>query len=258
MTEINKPALNTFCWLELATSDPAAARKFYAALFGWELSDMPMPEGTYTMAKHGEHMVCGMQQLPEEAKKMGAPPHWLSYVAVESTDAAVAKAKELGGRLLAGPIDMGMGVMAVLQDPSDGVVAVWQSKQSMGTWLYQEPNSLCWNELATTNVDAAGKFYAGLFGWKPEAMKMPDMVYTVFKAGETQVGGMMPLPAQATGAPSMWTPYFSVKSTDGLVSQAEKLGAKVMMPATDIPNIGRFAVLSDPQGAAFAILQAPS
>jgi predicted enzyme related to lactoylglutathione lyase len=258
MSEIPTPVTNTFCWVELNTSDPGAARKFYSTLFGWELADMPMPNGTYTMANIGSKTVCGMMQLPEEAKKMGAPPHWMSYVAVDDAEAAVSKAKAAGGRLLAGPMEVGPGIMAVVQDPSDGVFAVWQAKGSMGTWVYGEPNALCWNELASTNVDAAGKFYSGLFGWKPEAVPMGNMTYTLFKAGDKQVGGMMAMPAEAKGAPSMWTPYFAVKSADDFVSQAQKLGAKVVVPGTDIPNIGRFSILSDPQGAVFAILQPAS
>jgi len=255
MTELTNPVVDTFCWVELATSDPSAAKSFYSAAFGWELADMDMPMGKYTMATIGGKSVCGMMLLPEEAKQMGAPPHWLSYVATSDVAASLAKVAELGGTKLAGPMDIGPGSMAVVADPSGGVFAFWQPKQSMGAWLYREPNALCWNELLTTNVDAAGKFYSTLFGWKPEAMPMPEGTYTVFKKGEEGVAGMMAMPPMAAGAPSAWFPYFAVQSTDGFIEKVTKLGAKVQVPPQDVPNVGRFAVLVDPQGATFAVLQ---
>jgi uncharacterized protein len=257
MAEIKKPIVNSFCWIELNTSDPAAARKFYGELFGWKMNEMEMPSfGSYTMAMLGENTVAGMMKLADEAKKMGAPPHWLSYVAVDSAEKAAEKVKSLGGKVLMGPMDLkGPGIMAVAQDPTGGVFALWQSTAEMGTWLYQEKGSLCWNELATTNVDAAGKFYANLFDWKPEAMKMDAMTYTIFKSGEGQRGGMMPMPEMMKGAPTSWTAYFSVESADSTADKTKSLGGKVLNPPTDIPNIGRFAVLQDPQGAVFAVLQ---
>lgn len=259
MTELTTPVTNTFCWVELATTDPAAAKKFYSTLFGWELADMDMPaSGTYTMASVGGKTVCGMMQLPEEAKKMGAPPHWLSYVATDDVAASVKKVTELGGSVFAGPMEVGPGVMAVVSDPAGGVFAFWQPKQSMGTWLYQERNALCWNELLTTDVDKAGKFYSGLFGWKADVMPMGDgSVYHVLKLGDKQVGGMMAMPPMAAGAPSHWNAYFHVANADDFAKKVQELGGKVHSPPMDIPNVGRFAVLADPQGATFSVLQPP-
>ncbi|MBI3204402.1 MAG: VOC family protein [Myxococcales bacterium] len=255
MTELTTPVVDTFCWVELATSDPTAAKTFYAAAFGWELADMDMPSGKYTMATVGGKTVCGMMLLPDEAKKMGAPPHWLSYVATNDVAASLTKVASLGGKTLAGPMDIGPGTMAVVQDPSGGVFAFWQAKQSMGTWLYQEPNALCWNELLSTNVDAAGKFYATLFGWKPEAMPMPEGAYTVFKRGDSGVAGMMAMPPMAGGAPRAWLPYFQVQNADAFLAKAIGLGAQIRVPPQDVPKVGRFAALVDPQGAVFAVLQ---
>src|SRR5262245_6075671 len=102
MPEINKPANHAFCWIELNTSDPVAAKPFYEKLFGWNLTDMPMGNGTYTMANVNETSVCGLTQLPEEAKNMGAPPHWLAYVKVEDPRTVADQAKTLGGKVLKG------------------------------------------------------------------------------------------------------------------------------------------------------------
>jgi hypothetical protein len=146
----------------------------------------------------------------------------------------------------------------VLQDPSGGVFAVWHSEQSMGVWVRNEKNTLCWNELMTSNVDVAGKFYSEMFGWKPEVMPMPGMSYTLFKEGDSQLAGMMALPPDAKGAMSAWAVYFAVESADGTVEQVKKLGGKLAVGPMDIPEIGRFAVLEDPEGAMFAILQPSS
>jgi len=258
MPEITKPTPGNFCWVELATSDPAAGKKFYTQLLGWNTTDMPMPDQkeAYTMADIGGKHVAGIMRLPEPAKAMGAPPHWLSYVAVADCKAHADKATSLGGKVVFGPVTMGPGMMAVVQDPAGGTFALWQTLQSMGTFLYGEDNALCWNELMTTNVDAAGKFYSGLFGWKFEPVQMsPEMTYIIIKNGEQMIGGMMAQPKEMAGAPSMWGLYFAVADCDGTVAKATSMGAQVFVPPTDIPNTGRFATLADPQGAAFSVLK---
>jgi predicted enzyme related to lactoylglutathione lyase len=257
MTKFDNSVPNQFCWVELATSDPAAAKQFYAKIFGWKLNDMETPNGNYTVAKVGDANVCGLMLLPEEAKKMGAPPNWLSYVAVEDANAAAKKIEANGGKVLKAPFDAGgMGMMAVIQDPTGAVFSLWQEKQSMGGYLYQETGAVCWNELMTPNVDAAGKFYATVFGWKPDAMKMEDMVYTLFKKGDFNVGGMMGTPKEMSGAPPAWSVYFAVENTDETAKTVKANGGTVLSPPMDIPNVGRFAVFADPQGAVFCVLQA--
>src|SRR5262249_44360530 len=187
---------------------------------------------------------------------MGAPPHWMSYVAVENTEAMTKKATSLGGKVLVGPMTMGPGTMSVIQDPTGAVFALWQSIQPMGTFLRGEPGSLGWNELVTTDVDRGGKFYSGLFGWKLESQNMAGgMVYTILKNAGEMAGGMMAQPKEMAGAPSVWNVYFSVADADATVNKAKSVGAKVMMPPTDIPDVGRFAFLTDPQGAAFAVIK---
>jgi predicted enzyme related to lactoylglutathione lyase len=255
MPEFSKPVPGNFCWIEANLEDPARGKGFYGELFGWSFQDMPMPSGTYTMMTLGDKQIAGLMKLPEEAKKMGAPPHWLSYVAVDDAQRATDKAKELGGKVLAGPMSVGPGTMSVIQDPTGAVFALWASQQSMGTFLWREVGALCWSELATTDVEAAKKFYVGLFGWKTQAWPMGDFEYTVLKNGDLDVAGLMPQPKMMAGAPSMWTAYFAVSDCDATAAKATKLGATVLVPPTDIPNVGRFAVIADTQGATFAILK---
>lgn len=255
MPEFAKPVIGNFCWVEANLEDPDKGKGFYGELFGWASQDMPMPQGSYTMMHIGGKHVAGIMKLPEEAKKMGAPPHWMSYVAVEDVVAATAKSKDLGANVLVAPMQVGPGTMSVIQDPTGGVLALWATKESMGTFLWGETNSLCWTELATTDTAKATTFYTGLFGWKTESMPMGDFSYTVLKNGDQMVAGLMPQPAMLKGAPSMWTAYFLVADCDGTAAKAVKMGAIMLNPPTDIPNVGRFAVIRDPQGATFAILK---
>lgn len=255
MPEFKEPVVGRFGWVELQTTDPAAAEKFYAELFDWKLQSMPAPGPKYTIATLGGRHVAGLMELPEQAAKMGTPPNWGSYVNVKDVKAAAEAATTLGGKVLVPPTAMGPGSFAVIQDPTGGVVMLWFSPQPMGTFLYGEPGSLTWNELLTTNVDVAQRFYSRLFGWTAESMPMDNMVYTVFKQGDVMVGGMMPQPPDMKGVPSVWTAYFAVEDADATWAKALKGGAKPLMPLTEVPNVGRFGWLQDRQGAVFAIIK---
>jgi predicted enzyme related to lactoylglutathione lyase len=254
MPEFNAPVTGHFCWTELHTTDPTAARGFYGELFGWKLEDMPMPAGSYAIASVGGRHVAGLTKTPEQAAKMGAPPSWLSYIAVDDVKASAAMAAKLGGKIVMDATPMGPGTFAVIQDPTGGIFLLWHTTQSMGTFLYGEPGALNWNELISTDAAAAENFYTKLFGWNAETNQMPSGPYTVFKNGDRFVGGLMAQPPDMKGAPSMWATYFNVTDVDTSITKATRLGAKTLVPAMDIPGVGRFAWLSDPQGAAFAVM----
>ncbi|HXU69846.1 MAG TPA: VOC family protein [Polyangia bacterium] len=115
-----------------------------------------------------------------------------------------------------------------------------------------EGSRFVWRELMTGDVARAVQFYTRLFGWKTEVMDMGTMKYTIVKNGDKQVGGIYQTPPEARGTPPNWLGYVSVDNVDGACEKAVKLGAKIMMPPMDIPNVGRWAVLTDPQGAAVA------
>jgi uncharacterized protein len=255
--DTHKPG--TFCWIELMTTSSEAAKKFYGEILGWTFEDNPMPEGmgVYTMAKVNGKDAAGIFQMGKEMQ--GMPPNWGSYIAVEDADAMTKKATANGAKVMKEPFDvMDVGRMAVLQDPSGAVFSVWQAKKHHGVGAKGEVGSLCWSELYTTNVDAAGKFYANTFGWKTEAMDMGPMgTYTLFqdpvKGKEGNIGGMMNMPPNMKGVPSNWLAYFAVADVDASTKKATDLGGKVLMQPMDIPNIGRFSIIQDPQGAALAL-----
>jgi predicted enzyme related to lactoylglutathione lyase len=258
MPAIEKAVIGNFCWVEANLQNPQKGKGFYGELFGWKSEDTKLPVGDYTLMKIGNATVAGLLELPPNARKNGAPPHWLSYVAVEDAAAATAKALKLGAKVLMLATDVGPGKMAVIADPTGAVFALWQSVESAGTFdVWREPNSMSWLELTTTDPAAATKFYVEMFGWRSEAAPMGDFVYTLLYNGKEQIAGLMPQPKPmvVAKAPSLWTVYFEVLDCDATASKAKKLGGDIVMPPTDIPNVGRFAILKDLDGAAFAIIK---
>ena len=111
-----------------------------------------------------------------------------------------------------------------------------------------------WNELLTTDPGAAKEFYTQLFGWTTEEWPMGDYNYLVVKVGGESRGGIMTIPEAAKGMPPSWGPYVTVDDVDATAAQAEKLGGKIRVPPTDIPSVGRFTVIADPQGAVISAI----
>jgi len=250
-----------FSWVDLGTTDAEAAKRFYAALFGWTSVDMPAGPGmTYTICSLKEHNAAGIYKLSNEMLSQGVPPHWLPYVNVTNVDETTKKAAQNGGTVVKEPFDvMDVGRMSVIQDPTGATFAMWQAKRHIGAGIINEPGAMCWNELATSNVDAAGKFYSATFGLTTDPMDMgPAGTYTIFEAGTERIGGMMALSPQMKGVPSHWLTYFAVADCDATVKKVGELGGKVLKPPTDVPNVGRFAVCQDGQGAAFAVIKLQS
>ena len=260
MPTVTTHAPGTFCWPELATSDQNAAKKFYVSLFGWEFKDEEMGPGMiYTIFTLRGRDVAALFTLMPDMVKNGVPPNWGAYVTVDSTDQAIEQAKRLGGTLLMGPHEVkDHGRMAVLQDPQGAVFSVWQAKNHIGVTMLNEPGSLAWTQLNAKDPAGAKKFYAALLGWKVQDDEMPAAMgggaYTTWLKSDGPAGGMMAMPKEAP-APSHWLSYFAVTNVDATVAKSASLGSRTYVPPTDIPGMGRFAVLADPQGATFAIVK---
>lgn len=253
--EINSAKAGNFCWFELATSDQAAAKKFYGGLFGWTANDAPMgPDAFYTMFQLRGRNVGAAYKLMADQVKQGVPPHWGTYVAVANVDDTIAKAKSLGGSVLAGPMDVAdHGRMAVLRDPTGAVINVWQPKQHQGVGLWAEEGAFCWSELMTGDTTAATRFYAALFGWKTKVGEGAGVAYTHWQNDGADIGGMMAIMKEWGPMPPHWVNYVQVKNCDETAAKATALGGKVCMGPMDIPNTGRFAMLQDPQGAVLSV-----
>src|SRR5215212_6936584 len=220
----------TFCWVELGT--------------------------TYTMLRLDGKDVAALYALMPDMRAQGVPPHWLSYVSVSNVDETAEKAKAEGATLMKEPFDvMTEGRMAVVQDPTGAVFALWQAKNHKGSAIRMTANSVCWNELGTNDTQKAGEFYSNVFDWSKEGFGSGAIEYTVFKNGDEGVGGMYQIKPEMGPIPPHWLVYFAVDDCDAKVQNATELGASVMKPAEDIPGVGRFAILNDPQGAAFALLK---
>jgi hypothetical protein len=119
------------------------------------------------------------------------------------------------------------------------------------------PGRFVWHEIFTSDIDATKKFYSAVAGWTAKTMKMPGMDYTMFLVGETQIGGVMDLSSiPMQDVPPHWLGYVSVPNVDEAVAATKSGGGKVLKEASDVPNMGRFAVLQDPQGAVVAAWKA--
>ncbi len=260
MPDVTTHAPGSFSWPELATTDQKAGVAFYRALFGWDLNEVPLGPGeVYSMFQMRGREVASACTLRPDERQMGVPPHWNSYVTVESVDESAKKAQQLGGKVLAPPFDvMDAGRMAVLQDPTGAVFQIWEPKRSIGAKILGEPGALCWTELTTSDTRAAEAFYTQLFGWTPKhSAPGAPMEYTEFSVKGTPSIGMMAKPKDMPAhIPSYWMPYFQVTNVDASASKLKDLGGKVMVGPQDIADAGRFVIGTDPQGAVFALFQA--
>ena len=257
MQETPDYAPGTFCWVELGTTDAEAAKKFYSELFGWTIEDRPVgPDMIYTILNLDGKNAGALYPLDKEKQAQGIPSNWLSYASVANADETAAKAKELGATIMAGPFDvMTVGRMAVVQDPTGAVFALWQAKDHKGAGVVNVANSFCWNELMTTDTAKDGDFYTGLFGWGKDTQNFGPLEYTMFSNGGRPAGGMLQITPAMGPIPPNWLVYFAVDDCDAKTQKAKELGGSVMKPPDDIPNIGRFSILTDPQGAAFALIK---
>jgi uncharacterized protein len=253
MSERTSYEPGTPSWVDLSTPDPDAAKRFYGALFGWEAEDAgPVEEtGGYGMFRLRGKLVAGVGPLMDPSQ----PPVWSTYVSTDDADAAVARAREAGAQVHVEPMDvMDAGRMAFVGHPAGGFVGFWQPGRHTGAELVNEPGALAWSQLNTRDPDAAAAFYGAVFGWtRGDFGGMP-----VFNLGEQGVAGMMQMPDDVPAeVPAHWMTVFGVEDVDASVAQATDLGGQVMMPARDIEGVGRFAVLTDPQGVMFGVVTAP-
>jgi predicted enzyme related to lactoylglutathione lyase len=248
----------TFSWVDLATTDAKAAKKFYGGLFGWTFDDMPAGPGMiYTMCKLGKHEACALYEIGAEMK--GTPPHWASYITVKDVDATAKKAAANGGKIIKEPFDvMDVGRQAIVQDPTGATFCLWQAKKHIGAGVVHEPGALSWNELLTNDLDRAGKFYVQTIGWTTQVQDLGPMgTYTLFgRPGDKEnKGGMMQISANMKGVPPHWLAYFDVADCDASAKKVTELGGIVLLQPMEIPKVGKFAIVQDPQTASFGLFK---
>lgn len=255
MSEKTRYAPGAPCWIDLGTPDQDAAAEFYGGLFGWsvEADENAEQTGGYRVAMLRDKAIGGMMRLMQE----GQPPAWSTYICVEDADATVAKAREAGGSVVVEPMSvLDYGRMAFLSDPTGAVIGLWQPGRNIGAGLVSEPGALSWNELNTRDLESAKAFYGAVFGWTFEDNDMGEIgTYTSINLDGNMVGGILNMAERGVPqeVPAHWQVYFAVEDTDAAVEQAKQRGGNVMVEPIDIPA-GRFAILTDPWGASFAVI----
>jgi predicted enzyme related to lactoylglutathione lyase len=254
MAEAATVVINAPGWIDLGSPDPEASRNFYSQLFGWSAEVVPDPEaGGYGIFKLDGKEVGGVGplQMPQQ------PPAWTSYVLVEDADATTQKVKEAGGAVFAEPFDvMEEGRMAIIADPSGAALGLWQPKNHHGWEVARVPGAVAWVELSSRNLEATKPFYKAVFGWDTKDSPMGQTgTYTEWLLDGNSIAGGMPMAEMVPAeVPSYWMTYFNVADTDAATRRAGELGAVTIVEPTDIPDVGRFSILRDPQGATFGLL----
>lgn len=250
MTKIaSKPA-----WVDLASSDAASSRDFYAKLFGWQVEVNPDPQyGGYGLARTGGKDAAGIGPKMDP----NSPTAWNLYIGTDDIEGLTDRVKAAGGTVAMAPFDVGdQGRMAVYQDPSGAFISAWQGAR-MGGFQTDAPNSFGWAELNARGVEKALPFYEQVFGWTTRRSPMGDGQpdYTEFLLGEQSIAGAWEMnPMVPAEVPSYWQIYFTVDDVDAAFSKAIELGATEMLAPQDFPG-GRFAIVSDREGASFGLLK---
>lgn len=246
-------------WIEHSSADQAASKEFCGQLFGWAYDDQPMTDdqgntlGDYAIAQVQGDAVAGLGPVMAP----DAPASWGVYLATDDVDAAVERARQVGGRVDVEPMDVpDQGRMAWVTDPGGASVGLWQETGFAGSVRANEPGTNIWNELTVEDPAGTAGFYTDLLGIEAAQMEMgPDSPpYVTLNVGGRSVGGTMPL---QPGMRPHWNVYFNVDDVDATVAKATELGATEFAPAFDVPGVGRLGYLVDPQGASFNLMQNP-
>jgi hypothetical protein len=241
-------AVGQIVWHTLMTSDVEQAKSFYGELLGWE----------YELFMPGEHEVPVIRQNGQQHGGIrpvegGAPPHWFGYVQVHDLVATTGRVESAGGRTLVPATAIpDAGTFAVFADPQGAVIAAFIPAGEMPA----PAGTFVWDELMTSDIDAARRFYSDVFGWTAVERDMGTGPYTIFnRAEDSMAAGAMQQPAEDPGPPR-WMTYAATDDVDATVARARKLGATAFVEGMDIPTVGRIAVIADPQGAVIGLFQA--
>ena len=254
-----------FNWVDVSVPDTDAAAKFYADLIGWEheLAEPVDEGGGYGFFTYNGKQVAGL--APTQSAEQ--PPAWLSYVAVADADETAEKVKAAGGQMMMGPIDLpsGAGRVGVVVDPEGAVFAIMQPGENQGAELVNEIGSWTWNQLATRDLDGAKKFYGDVFGWTAEEAEEapPESPYLMWQVEgqkwDEGLAGVMTIGEELSvdmpdDTPAHWMVYLAVADADAAIETVKSGGGQVLTGPLTIP-VGKLAVFTDPQGAAFAVIE---
>jgi predicted enzyme related to lactoylglutathione lyase len=260
MPEFTSYDPGTPCWVDLMSPDIDAGKAFYSAVFGWDAVDQFDDEGNrvYVNFELDGKKVAGLGGQPPGMDDM--PPVWNTYIATDDCDAVAAKVTEAGGSVLMPPMQvMDAGSMAIFADPTGAAFSVWKAGEHFGAQIANEANTYSWNELQTRDLATAKAFYAKVFGWNFDVQDMGEMgEYNVIAGGGNNegMGGMMTMPPDVPEmVPNYWGVYFMVSDVVATVDKVKAAGGMVVVEPFPIPGVGMNAVVHDPAGGNFALLQ---
>ncbi len=241
------------CWVDLMTSDTERTRAFYGQLFGWT-AEAPAEEygGYFTFTKAGTAVAGCMPSMPDSP----VTDIWSVYLASDDARKTTETAAGSGGQIVVGPMDVGdLGTMAVVTDPGEAAVGIWQPRQFHGLSVLGEPGTPGWFELHTRDYQAAVSFYRDVFGWESHVVSdSAEFRYTTFGEGDNQLAGIMDAAGfLPEGIPAHWSVYFAVEDTDSTLAEVSELGGSILSPAEATPY-GRLATAADPNGARFKLV----
>lgn len=249
----NYPA-GTPGWVDLATADAAGAKEFYGGLFGWEWEDVPGPDGgvMYSTSSLAGRLVAGISQITPEMGDI--PTVWSTYFITDSADESHAAVLAAGGTEIMPPCDiMDTGRMAIAADDQGAPFGLWEPRSHRGMGVVLEPGAHSWTELIVPNLERAARFYGAVFGWGLEDAPYGDgPVYKLWMREGGMVAGLMQLPSPEVH--NCWNIYFGTADAAGAAARTAELGGRVLRGPFPTPG-GDVAVLQDPQGGVFSVLQ---
>lgn len=247
----------SFCWAELYTRDENKSKDFYAKVFSWNYSESKMDEHShYTHAMIASGAVAGMVEINDELKKQGVSPHWASYIAVTDIHKTVDAAQKLGAQIVLPPMDIPhAGCMAILKDPTDAFFSLWQSHAQREAPARNAHGMVGWNELLTTDINTAKRFYTSVFGWGVHEENVNGHAYVSFTENDKYVAGMMQIEKEMGPIPSHWSVYFTTDNIEASRKIIQAEGGVLLSPVMDLPNIGTMVAIKDPSDAVFSLFQ---
>lgn len=238
------------CWVDLETSDVASSAAFYRSVLGWTVPEPTEGSDGVVVARKAGAAVAGLGPGAD-----GAAPAWRVHLATDDLDLTAAAVSQAGGRLLAAPEDDGPASRtATATDPQGVRFGLWQAGSSIGSELVNEPGGLCWEELRTSDPDAARAFYGALFGYAYETPPTEAADYAVFSLPQEQLPlGAIAGQAPEDAGPARWLPFFGVTDAHAACLVAKDEGGSVLLADFPTPE-GRMAKIEDPQGAQFWVV----
>jgi len=239
---------------DLMCTDAPAMTRFYAELFGWRTTEVNVMGAKIVRLSLEEQVLGAIMPFMAGPEY---PSHWVPYVYVESVEECCKKISGLGGDVCIGATEIPPGRFAVVNDSQKALFSPFTPK---GGPPAEPParartGSFSWDELLTDDVEGAKKFYTSLLGWGTSEKDLGKAgTYTLLMRGETAVAGMMKISPEASHPPT-WLSYVAVDDVDATAERARKLGGKIAVPPTDVPAVGRFAIVHDAAGASIGIVK---